>query len=311
MSVRTGAAVVVLAALFVAVDARADDADDATGGAKDVASARPRKPGTSIDADAEWSWPYRRFNGLDGAIVAGAAAGGLALLLVPVVPARWPRGTTGYDESLRDALRIPGYHQRRVARDISDLTLTMSLALPLLADDIGALLYKKRSHEFAREMFLLDLETLIVTAGVTGMVSSIVSRERPYADTCGGELPKSDVECRDEYAYRYRSFFSGHTSMSFAGAALSCGHHARFELWGPPLDLLSCVGAMGLATATGALRVLSDQHYVTDVVVGAAVGSALGFALPPLLRYRTFRDDQAATVRFAPTGLGGAVYGVF
>ena len=41
-------------------------------------------------------------------------------------------------------------------------------------------------------------------------------------------------------------------------------------------------GALALAGATAALRVAAGRHFFTDVVVGAAAGSAVGFGLPYL-----------------------------
>lgn len=40
--------------------------------------------------------------------------------------------------------------------------------------------------------------------------------------------------------------------------------------------------AEALATTTAALRVAADKHFITDVLTGAAVGSALGLLIPYL-----------------------------
>lgn len=46
------------------------------------------------------------------------------------------------------------------------------------------------------------------------------------------------------------------------------------------------VVSYGLAAATASLRVLSGMHFTTDVLAGAALGSAFGF-LVPFLHQRT------------------------
>ena len=47
---------------------------------------------------------------------------------------------------------------------------------------------------------------------------------------------------------------------------------------------------LGLATFTGYLRIAADKHYFTDVVVGAAFGSLVGFLVP----YVFHRADDSA-----------------
>jgi membrane-associated phospholipid phosphatase len=55
------------------------------------------------------------------------------------------------------------------------------------------------------------------------------------------------------------------------------------------------------AAAVGYLRIAADQHYFTDVLVGAAAGSAIGFAIP----YGLHRG--AGTLAVSPLPDGGAM----
>jgi membrane-associated phospholipid phosphatase len=52
-----------------------------------------------------------------------------------------------------------------------------------------------------------------------------------------------------------------------------------------------------LAATTATLRMIADKHYFTDVLVGAAVGSAAGFLVPHLHRPP---DSAPATGLVAP-----------
>jgi len=64
-------------------------------------------------------------------------------------------------------------------------------------------------------------------------------------------------------------------------------HHAHLPLYGGGAgDVAACVGAYGVAATTGVLRVMSDNHYMTDVTVGAVLGTAVGLGVPYLLHYR-------------------------
>ena len=90
---------------------------------------------------------------------------------------------------------------------------------------------------------------------------------------------------------------------------------------GGAADGVACAGAFVVAGVTGALRVASDQHYLSDVLVGATVGTLVGLGLPWLLHYRFGAADAgAADADLAPAPLavslvsaahGAALIGVF
>lgn len=126
-----------------------------------------------------------------------------------------------------------------------------------------------------------------------------------------GELP----ECTGNV--RYRSFFSGHTTMSFAAAAITCSNHARFDLFGDPTaDGITCGAVLANATAVGMLRIVALKHYVTDVASGAAIGTLSGLGVPWLLHYgplaRVEADSRTGlTWNVVPFQNGLAVKGTF
>lgn len=63
----------------------------------------------------------------------------------------------------------------------------------------------------------------------------------------------------------YNSFPSGHTAQAFAAATfLSEEYKDRFR-WMP-------YAAYGLASTVGMMRIANNRHYVSDVLVGAAIG---------------------------------------
>ena len=64
----------------------------------------------------------------------------------------------------------------------------------------------------------------------------------------------------------YNSFPSGHTAQAFAAATfLSKEYKTRFK-WIPYL-------AYGIATSVGVLRMANNKHYISDVLVGAGLGT--------------------------------------
>ena len=61
------------------------------------------------------------------------------------------------------------------------------------------------------------------------------------------------------------SFPSGHTATAFTGATLLAHEYGHRSVWIP-------IAGYTLATASGVMRILNNRHYVSDVIVGAAVG---------------------------------------
>jgi membrane-associated phospholipid phosphatase len=96
------------------------------------------------------------------------------------------------------------------------------------------------------------------------------------------------------------SFWSGHTSFTFAVAAAAT-QVARLRGrtgWGW-LAAATFVGA----ALTGYLRVAADQHWLTDVITGAGIGTAVGLGLPLLVMRPADGKRPAWTLAPAPGGL--------
>jgi membrane-associated phospholipid phosphatase len=76
------------------------------------------------------------------------------------------------------------------------------------------------------------------------------------------------------------SFPSGHSTFAFASAAFGITVAVLDLPSGSPWLLPFAATEAGLAVLTGSLRVASGMHFMTDVLVGAALGTAIGIALP-------------------------------
>jgi membrane-associated phospholipid phosphatase len=66
------------------------------------------------------------------------------------------------------------------------------------------------------------------------------------------------------------------------------------------------------AATTGIGRLVADQHYATDVLVGSAAGFAVGYAIPTLLHYTAGGHGPHVAVGplASPRALGITVSGV-
>jgi membrane-associated phospholipid phosphatase len=265
-----------------------------------------------------FTWRYPEFR--PGEYVATGIFGAMAIggLLIPTNGGRW-EGENGLDSGVRDALRLSGAESRKTADDISDVALVFGMNY--VAFDAAVVAWWARGKgSVAYQMAAIDVETFAITAGVTSLVKGIAARERPYSDECEEDPITSRTDDCDDDSLN-RSFFSGHTSTAFTAASLTCMHHAYLELYDSPVaDAVACVAAYGLAATTGGLRIMSDNHYASDVMTGAAVGTVIGLGVPWLLHYREEipegqpeggpqRADLSITLVPGPTS--GAVVGTF
>ena len=264
-----------------------------------------------------WDPEYRRITTADFVLSAVDAGIALAAEIVPPLPKPWV-GPILFDNAARNALRLHSLDARGWSADTSDVLLSVSVMGPFLVDSLATAWWYRGSADVAQQMALIDGETLSITAAIQGISVTLSGRQRPYVQTCGKELPTSTVECQTDS--KDRSFFSGHTSITFTSAALVCSHHLNLDLFQDnPADEFSCASAELAAASTGMLRIMSDNHWASDVLTGAIVGNAVGFGAPYLLHYRRHKKDAPPasaersdfSVHFLPTGLGAAAIGTW
>lgn len=177
---------------------------------------------------------------------------------------------------------------------------------------IGAAMYSSGRWIFDNDdMADLGLHgTEAVAAGLlfTMVGKAVAGRQRPHAQPDKDE-PHNFGFMRGLEDEQYRSFPSGHTTMSFAAAAAVTSESRR---WWP--NATWAVGPLlyGGATLVGVARIYSDKHWATDVIVGAAVGTFAGLKV---VRYNHLNPDNAVnrwllTVSGVPDGRGGLAWRV-
>lgn len=192
------------------------------------------------------------------------------------------------DAGVRDALV---WRVTDAADTISNVT--GFVLMPFAAVGLDAL---AAGHDGARgnvgEDLVLIAEAGVVAANVTQLTKMLVGRERPFVHA----LASAQKTRTREPADNNLSFFSGHTAEAFALAAASgTVGTLRGYRWAP---LAWGVGGVVAAT-TAYLRIAADKHWLTDVVVGAVVGGAIGFAVP-FLFHSAVDDTIRASSASAP-----------
>ena len=163
------------------------------------------------------------------------------------------------------------------AADASDLLFYGSMPLPLL------LLLDKKIRPDAGKIGLLYLESMAVTGVLYTGAAHIKDKYRPYAYN-----PETPMGKRQSGGAK-NSFFAGHVALvanaTFFTAKVFSDYHpdskARWILY----------SAAGLATATtGYLRIRGGMHFLSDVMIGTAVGTLNGILFPHWHKNRKGRD---------------------
>lgn len=225
-----------------------------------------------------WQPGWRRFGWIDATLVGvGAGAAGLALIVGPdrESPRAWKNA---FDEQVRAWILPESRSTRQFVRHLSDVTLGLNLAYAYVGDAWLNAAWYRASPDVGWQLALIDSQVLALTTGFQLWTANLASRERPYGRECGATIDAGSSDCTSDY--RYRSFFSGHTSFSFALASATCTHHAHLPLTPGRGGWVPCAGTLTLAALTGVARMVGDQHYATDVLVGAFAGSAIGWFVP-------------------------------
>jgi undecaprenyl-diphosphatase len=127
------------------------------------------------------------------------------------------------------------------------------------------------------EISALYATSALLSYGTRTLMKMSIERYRPYTYAIDS-YPSDPSELIEE---ERESFPSGHTIMAFTGAAFT---QTLFSLRYPdsPYRTAGTIAAWSLAGATAVLRVASGNHFITDVLAGAAIGSLFGFAVPYL-----------------------------
>ena len=125
---------------------------------------------------------------------------------------------------------------------------------------------------------VIVVESAAVSAAVVQTTKFLVARERPFVHyghgAPGGAYDPAD---RDSHL----GFPSGHTAIvtslgvSAAMVATLQDSSAAPWLWG---------SAAALSISTGALRMIAEKHYFTDVLAGSLIGATAGVVVPLLHR---------------------------
>ncbi|MQA91359.1 MAG: phosphatase PAP2 family protein [Gemmatimonas sp.] len=134
-------------------------------------------------------------------------------------------------------------------------------------------------------------EAIALAVGATLLAKGLVGRARPAVDVT---RPFDVGLVRGFLDGRYRSFPSGHTTAAFALAAAMTNEMAYID---PELRVPIGVALYSVASLIGASRMYHNEHWASDIVIGAAIGSFAGWKV---VRYHRTRPDNRIDETFLP-----------
>jgi membrane-associated phospholipid phosphatase len=215
---------------------------------------------------------------LPATFIAGSLWLGTQLLQVQIAPkdCHWcdrnadgSDALNGFDRGAREALV---WTDTALANSISDglgYVVSPGASIGVLA---LAASFDGRLEESAANS-LVVVESAFIAGIIAQLFKFTVGRERPFVHVLSAVEKTRTWKPRDNNV----SFFSAHANFAFALAVSSGtiaslrGYRGAPWVWGSGLLLASTIGY---------LRVAADKHYMSDVLVGASVGSLVGFAVP-------------------------------
>ena len=179
----------------------------------------------------------------------------------------------GLNTIIRDARNkaLPNFHT-----NVDDYLQYVPIVTAYSLDVMGV----KSQNDFGNQTILLIKSELLMEA-VVYPLKKYSSVMRPDSST-------------------HNSFPSGHTAQAFVAATFMHKEFGKKSIW-------YSIGAYTCASAVGALRILNNRHWLSDVLVGAGIGIASTNIVYYTHRYK-WSKKKGRTV-FMPTyGNGPGLY---
>jgi len=161
-----------------------------------------------------------------------------------------------------------GYYSERANSD-SYIPFYASFVLPL------ALLLNENERSHAGQISVLFVETMATTGALFTITAGLVQKSRPLVYNTS--IPAEDRMDSDEQ----RSFFAGHTAATAAATFFAAKVFSDFNPDSPLKPYVWGVAA-AIPVSVGYLRIKAGKHFLTDNLIGYAVGAASGILIPEL-----------------------------
>ncbi|WP_299705204.1 phosphatase PAP2 family protein [uncultured Pontibacter sp.] len=191
--------------------------------------------------------------------------------------------------------RFSAGYDSETAKKISDFPFYGSFALPL------TLVFNQNVKGNFGQVFGLYVQTMAVTGALFTMTSGLSPRTRPL-------VYSPDVEMSEKTRANARnSFYAGHTT---AAAGASFFFAKVFHDFNPdsPARPFVWAGAAAVPAVVGYYRLKAGKHFLSDNILGYAIGAATGILVPQLHK-KTNQSGFTLNPTLIPTFAGTASQG--
>ena len=224
-----------------------------------------------MSASAQDDSPYNTSLKVDGPVILGSLGlGFLGLSLIKNKEELTDAQLAGKSESDVNGFDrfSAGNYSKRADKD-SYIPFFASFAAPAL------MLLNKNEGKKAGQIMVLFTESMAITGALFTVTAGSVQRSRPFVYN-----PTVSMEKRKD-SDSQRAFYAGHT----AATATATFFLAKvFQDFNPDSRARPYVwaGAALVPAAVGYLRLKAGQHFLSDNLIGYAVGAAVGILVPQL-----------------------------
>lgn len=161
-----------------------------------------------------------------------------------------------------------GYYSEQ-ANDDSYIPFYASFVLPF------ALLINENERGNAGQISVLFVETMATTGALFTITAGLVEKSRPlvYNENLEDDFRRDSDE--------QRSFFAGHTAATAAASFFAAKVFNDFNPDSPLKPYIWGVAA-AIPASVGYLRIKAGKHFLTDNLIGYAIGATSGILIPEL-----------------------------
>ncbi len=221
-------------------------------------------------------FPYK-FNKSDYYILPAAVAFELSSKLIYNDEAISKQTIAGLNRTAINGFDIGATYNWDIGIDkTSDILTAAALAAPLM---LAIPLIHNNNNRGLLVYSVMYSEAIMLTVATASLTKSLSNRYRPYLYNTN-----LSVDDRHELAYDgdyNNSFFSRHTALAFCSATFLSKTFT--DIYGKSaLGTTIIVSSHLLAGTVGFMRYQSGQHFPTDIIAGALVGSGIGLLVPYL-----------------------------
>ncbi len=142
----------------------------------------------------------------------------------------------------------------------------------------------------AQQVALAGVQAFVMGGISVSIVKRIFGRVRPFQ-----HIPPNPRLWKGPFKPEYESFPSGHTTVAFSVATVFASAY-NDKPW---VGILS----YGVATGVGLSRIYDDKHWSSDVLIGAALGFAVGKTV-----YHLMEGNKHISVGITDRGTLGLAY---